>query len=74
MLGRLRMTVDDAIAQYGRLSGRVFGQKKFLLSDGKYKASTLEEVLKTIIAENVYNPEERMLEDDTDPKKPACKT
>lgn len=74
MFGRLRMTVDDAIAQYGRLSSHVFGKKKLFFPEGKYKASVLEDALKTIVAENAYNPEERMLEDDTDPKKPACKT
>lgn len=74
MLGRLRMTVDEAITQYGLLSSRVFGSKKPFFREGQYKASTLEEVLKTIVAEKAYDPEERMLEDDRDPKKPACKT
>lgn len=68
------MTVDEAIAQYAALSGRVFGEEKWFFSEGKYKASVLEELLKTIVAENAYNPEERMLKDDMDPNKPACKT
>lgn len=74
MLGRLRMSVDEAIHEYGDLSSRIFGSKKWFFSEGKFKASLLEETLKDVIAKKVYNPEIRMLDDHTHSSIPRCKT
>lgn len=53
MLGRLRMSVDDAIQAYAKLSKKVFSQtKNGLAPDGRYKASNLEDAVKTIIKEH----------------------
>lgn len=52
MLGRLRMSVDDAIQAYAKLSKKVFSQtKRGLAPDGRYKASNLEDAVKTILKE-----------------------
>ncbi|EIM79527.1 FabD/lysophospholipase-like protein [Stereum hirsutum FP-91666 SS1] len=52
MLGRLRMSVDDAIQAYAKLSKKVFSQtKNGLAPDGRYKASNLEDAVKTIVKE-----------------------
>lgn len=68
------MSVDEAIEEYGLLSNRVFGTKKWLrFSEGKFKASTLEEILKTVIARKVYDPDARMLEKEGVIQGPACK-
>lgn len=52
MLGRLRMSMDDAIQAYAKLSKKVFSQtKNGLAPDGRYKASNLEDAVKTILQE-----------------------
>ena len=55
MLGRLRMTVPDCIAEYKFLSQEVFGKPRifFTLRFGigsrcKYKASKMEKILKDL--------------------------
>jgi hypothetical protein len=50
MLGRLRLTVEDAISQYAQFGKRVFSEKKRgLLRDGTFKATNLEDVVKGIV-------------------------
>ncbi|KAJ7798552.1 hypothetical protein B0H14DRAFT_32821 [Mycena olivaceomarginata] len=72
MLGRLRMSVEDATKAYGQLSKEVFSDVKFHGSDGRFKASKLEKAIKQIV--ETYsasrNPEDS-LEDIRDN---ACKT
>lgn len=50
MLGRLRMSVDDALSKYAELSKEVFSARK-LVGDGKFKASKLEGAIKKVVAE-----------------------
>ncbi|KAG6906944.1 hypothetical protein DXG01_011277 [Tephrocybe rancida] len=62
MLGRLRMTIEDAIACYDDLAGRVFSQVK-ILGDGQYKATLLEEVIKEVVQKRTGNSEAHLLDD-----------
>lgn len=50
MLGRLRMSVKDAIDCYDNLAGKVFSTVNWW-GDGNYKAELLEEVIKAIVKE-----------------------
>ncbi|KAL5635601.1 hypothetical protein ACGC1H_004414 [Rhizoctonia solani] len=51
MLGRLRMSVSDAIEAYVKLSDRIFSQYKHRWQEGKFKASLLEGAIKEIVSE-----------------------
>ncbi|KAJ7484362.1 acyl transferase/acyl hydrolase/lysophospholipase [Mycena latifolia] len=62
MLGRLRMSVEQAIKSYDDLSGQVFRQSK-LMGDGKYSATMLEKVIKAIIEERTGDSESSLLDD-----------
>ncbi|KAJ7840799.1 acyl transferase/acyl hydrolase/lysophospholipase [Mycena olivaceomarginata] len=72
MLGRLRMSVEDAIKAYGELSKEVFSHVKPPGSAGRFKASKLEKVIKRIAREKSasQDPEEGL--EDTRDK--ACRT
>ncbi|KAJ7187285.1 hypothetical protein C8R46DRAFT_1274661 [Mycena filopes] len=50
LVGRLRMSVDDAIACYVEFSKSVFGKTKstLALGEGKYSATIFEDVVKTL--------------------------
>jgi hypothetical protein len=72
MLGRLRMSVTEAIKRYGTLSDRIFSDAKLVGGDAKFKASKLEEVIKEIVEEKTGRPDELMM--DTRPEGEACKT
>lgn len=64
MLGRLRMSVADAISAYDKLAQDVFAETKRTGQDGKFKASRLEAAIKKIVSDNALskNPEEPMKE------------
>ncbi|KAJ7347979.1 FabD/lysophospholipase-like protein [Mycena albidolilacea] len=72
MLGRLRMSVEDAIKAYGELSKDVFSDVKPPGSDGRFKASKLEKAIKQIVRAKSasQNPEEKL----EDTQNNACKT
>lgn len=59
-LGRLRMSVDEAILAYTSLSEQVFSDTKWV-GKQKYKSSKLEEVLKDIIREKTGSSETKMM-------------
>ena len=71
MLGRLRMSVEDAIACYGALAKTVFGDVK-RFGDGKFKASNLENAIKDIVKKQTGQEDERMM--DSRPNGECCKT
>ena len=52
MLGRLQMTTKEALEQYNIIAGRVFctSNKKWLIQDGTFKATTLEQEIKRVVA------------------------
>ncbi|KAJ7819757.1 hypothetical protein B0H14DRAFT_2600393 [Mycena olivaceomarginata] len=72
MLGRLRMSVEDAVKAYGQLAKEVFSDVKPLGSDGRFKASKLEKAIKEIVRAKsaLQDPEERL----EDTQNNACKT
>ncbi|KAJ7770415.1 acyl transferase/acyl hydrolase/lysophospholipase [Mycena metata] len=49
MLGRLQMSVEDAVKAYGELSKEVFSDVKSKGHDGRFKASKLEKAIKQIV-------------------------
>ncbi|KAJ7924282.1 FabD/lysophospholipase-like protein [Mycena leptocephala] len=71
MLGRLRMSVKDAVKAYGELSKEVFSDVKSQGSDGKFKASKLEKAIKGIVGAHSasQDPEEGM----KDTRENTCK-
>ena len=71
MLGRLRMSVDEAIDHYGILSEHVFSKVKST-GDGKFMASKLENGIKKIVRDVTQDTEARML--DPGPDNGVCRT
>ncbi|PVH79896.1 FabD/lysophospholipase-like protein [Cadophora sp. DSE1049] len=79
LLGRLRMSVPDAIKQYGELSEYVFSEQKrggiglFTTKNGKFKATKLEEAIRKVLVEKLgeTRDDELMLEAD---RATGCKT
>lgn len=49
MLGRLRMSVDQAIEEYRVLAKEVFGEKKPFFSDGSFKATNLQKAIQSVV-------------------------
>ncbi|KAJ7478855.1 acyl transferase/acyl hydrolase/lysophospholipase [Mycena galericulata] len=72
MLGRLRMSVKDAVKAYGELSKEVFSDVKSQGSDGRFKTSKLEKAIKRIVGAHSasQDPEEGL----KDTRENACKT
>ena len=68
LLGRLRMSIDDAIKYYVKFAERVFSAKQ-IGRDGKFNEKTFEDAIKEIVAKVTKNPQERML----DKRSNACK-
>jgi hypothetical protein len=73
MLGRLRLTIDEAIEQYGQFARYAFSDKKWKGQDGTFKATKLEEIIKKIV--KTYgvrgSADERMM--DLKPVDQVCK-
>ena len=65
MLGRLRMDVDTAIDSYNNLAQQVFSDPKRWPADGKFKATKLEEAIKSVVHDVTGDPEEPLLEVDS---------
>ena len=55
MLGRLRMSTEDALKRYNVIAGRIFSKenKKWKMKNGTFKASTLEKQVEQLAAEEV---------------------
>jgi hypothetical protein len=49
LLGRLRLSVPEAIDKYRILSAQVFSEKKGFGKDGTFKASNLEKAIKGVV-------------------------
>ncbi|KAJ7109063.1 acyl transferase/acyl hydrolase/lysophospholipase, partial [Mycena crocata] len=62
MLGRLRMSVEQAIECYDALSGEIFRKSK-RIGDGKYSATTLEKMIKNIVEDRAGDSETPLLDD-----------
>ncbi|KAI9841344.1 MAG: hypothetical protein M1837_000777 [Sclerophora amabilis] len=73
MLGRLRMSVQDCIAEYEMLSKKVFSKKKPAGSRSMFYASNLEAAVKEVVREHLgEDMEDALLEDPH--KEEACKS
>jgi hypothetical protein len=72
MLGRPQISVEDAITVYENLAREVFSETKLIHLDGRFKASRLERVTKTIVSERSTSntPEEPR----KDTRVPMCRT
>ncbi|CAE6475576.1 unnamed protein product [Rhizoctonia solani] len=64
MLGRLRMSIDDAISSYVRLMRVVFSNRKYKIvgDSGVFRSTVLERELKEIIRCATGNGDEKMVE------------
>jgi hypothetical protein len=72
MLGRLRMSVDEAIVKYAKFAKRVFSEGTSPFGrDERFSASKFEEVIKWIVSEYTGNVDERMMDTRSEG---ACKT
>ena len=71
MVGRLQMSVDEAIEYYCLLAEQVFSTVK-ITGEGRFKASELEKVIKKIVWVATQDTEARMLDPRTENE--ACRT
>ena len=62
MLGRLQMDVDTAINCYNNLAQQVFSDPKQWPGDGRFKATKLEEAIKSVVSVATGNPDESLLD------------
>ncbi|KIJ39529.1 hypothetical protein M422DRAFT_110290, partial [Sphaerobolus stellatus SS14] len=69
MLGRLRMSINDAIDCYDQLTKTVFDATQ-VGGDGKFNHKVLERIIKDVVEHQVGTAEERML----DTRDNTCKT
>lgn len=65
------MSVDDAISCYENLSEKIFSDMK-RLGDGRYKATTSENVIKNMVKEKLGDPDAPLFDDGSGGK--VCKT
>jgi hypothetical protein len=72
MLGRLRMSIDDALKYYDILTKKVFSEGKKVIGNGKFKATALEHVIKDIVKTMTGDANSPMM--DTLSDGDACKT
>ena len=79
MLGRLRMSVPDAITKYGQLSKSVFSEQKrggfksLTVKNGKFKATNLKNAIRKVLVETLGETREDELMLDADCTT-GCKT
>ncbi|KAK0444964.1 FabD/lysophospholipase-like protein [Desarmillaria tabescens] len=64
MLGRLKMSTEDALQNYNRISSAVFSaeNRKPFYSDGKFKATTLEKEVKNVVRRAGYSDDQKLLD------------
>jgi hypothetical protein len=76
MLGRLRMSTTEALQKYNEIAGNIFSarNRKRTMQEGKFKATTLEQEMKKIVAATIQGSdgETRMLDKDYIGKKGAA--
>ena len=73
MLGRLRMPIDECIAEYADLSKKVFSERKSGVSKEMFKASNLEAAIRGVIRKKLGDEmEDAPLEDPLEEE--CCKT
>lgn len=62
MLGRFRMTMDEALQEYNKLASKMFSETKWGFQKSRFKAKNLEDAIKSIIQTKGTSgdPDERM--------------
>jgi len=57
MLGRLRMSTEEALVEYNRLGGRIFSKenRKWKTQEGRYKASTVATEFKRLVGHRIQD-------------------
>ncbi|CAE6482651.1 unnamed protein product, partial [Rhizoctonia solani] len=75
MLGRLRMSIDDAIRSYTQLTRSVFSERKltFTGETGAFKATVLERELKAMVCRAVGDEDAKMMENQQPDEGVRCK-
>jgi hypothetical protein len=61
LLGRLRLSVADAISVYDDLASTVFSAKKRMGKEGAFKATILEKVIKNVVAARLNGREDALM-------------
>lgn len=61
LLGRLRLSVADAISVYDDLASTVFSAKKRKGKEGAFKATILEKVIKNVVAARLNGREDALM-------------
>jgi hypothetical protein len=72
MLGRLRMSIDDAIKYYDFLTRKVFSDGKKVIGSSKFKATALEDAIKEMVKATTGDADSPMLDALSD--RDVCKT
>ena len=56
MLGRLRISTDEALKAYSTIAGAIFSpeNKKWRTQDGMFKATTLENHIKRVVSQKLH--------------------
>ena len=74
MLGRLRMSVNEAIQCYGTISQEVFSQPNFMPIGGgsKFSAARLERAIKRVVQERTGTEDELLINGQSEGRE--CKT
>jgi hypothetical protein len=73
MLGRLRLSVDDAIGHYSQFAKHVFSKKKWKGQNRTFKATKLEEAFKRIVTSSGKRRADELMMDPL-PQHEICKT
>lgn len=72
MLGRLGMSLDEAIRAYSALVEEVFSHPKYTFWNGKFRSTLFEQTIKDIVAKQTHSEDTKMLDDG--PQSSGCKT
>ena len=62
LLGRLRLSVPVAIDKFAHMSEKIFSERKSIFSDGKFKATILENCIKDTLKSIGMDEEARVLD------------
>ncbi len=66
MLGRLKMTTEEALQSYNKISSTVFSaeNRKPFYRDGKFKATTLEKEIQNVVCQAGHSNDQKLLDPD----------
>ncbi|KAK0476511.1 FabD/lysophospholipase-like protein [Armillaria novae-zelandiae] len=69
MLGRLKMSTEEALQSYNKISSVVFSSenRKPFYRDGKFKATTLKEEMQNVVRQAGHSNDQRLLDPDAGP-------